>query len=338
MNKKKILLAVLLICAGLVMAACDTLLASFTTTDSQSATLTAMITPTAPAPTLDLKGNEVIEDMELNSYEVVTVSLLEDRLLNLGLMEWAEDAPIFAYVAPENRYWGWFSGDAVVLDFDDDVKVPDEDGNIPEGLSPLEYSTTDVNAFGDFTFSADHTYVAFVALRQSEKLYTVMVSKLESELKTVTDLFPGSAAETDDYSSDKSILGWDDEKTLRVSSSCGIDCERIYTIDVQTGISQVVEEVRKYGHEGRTQEDHVLEYDDRDYPAMNMPNWSPNEQYIFYTDNRGEAWILKDDVKEQYKLPVDGWDVLQSRWSYDSRFIALRFEDAIQIFEVKWKD
>ncbi len=335
MKKQKILLAFLLICAGLVMAACDTLLASFSTTDSQSATLTAMVTPTSPPPTLDLKGNEVLEDMSLNAYEVVAVSLLEDRLLNLGIMEWAADAPLFAYVAPENRYWGWFSGDAVVLNFAEDAKVPDEDGVIPEGLAPREYSTTDVNAFGDFAFSPDHTYVAFVALRQSEKLYTVMVSRLDSELKEVTDLFPGSAAETDEYASDKSILGWDDEENLRVSSSCGIDCERIYTVNVRSGISQVVEETRKYGHDGRKQEDHVIEYDDRDYPAMNMPNWSPDEMYVFYTDNRGDAWILKEGLQQQYKLPVDGSDVLQSLWSSDSRFIALRFEDAIEIFEVQ---
>ena len=335
MKKQKILLAFLLICAGLVMAACDTLLASFSTTDSQSATLTAMVTPTSPPPTLDLKGNEVLDDVELNVYEVVAVSLLEDRLLNLGIMEWAADAPLFAYVAPENRYWGWFSGDAVVLNCDEKAKVPDEDGVIPAGLAPSEYSTTDVNAFGDFAFSADHTYIAFVALRQSEKLYTVMVSRLDSELKDVTDLFPGSAAETDEYASDKSILGWDDEETLRVSSSCGVDCERIYTVNVRSAIAQVVEETRKYAHDGRKQDAHVIEYDDRDYPAMNMPNWSPDEMYVFYTDNRGDAWILKEGIHQQYKLPVDGSDVLQSLWSFDSRFIALRFEDAIKIFEVK---
>ena len=335
MKKQKILLAFLLICAGLVMAACDTLLASFSTTDSQSATLTAMVTPTSPPPTLDLKGNEVLDDVELNVYEVVAVSLLEDRLLNLGIIEWGAVALLFAYVAPVNRYWGWFSGDAVVLNFDEKAKVPDEDGVIPAGLAPSEYSTTDVNAFGDFAFSADHTYIAFVALRQSEKLYTVMVSRLDSELKDVTDLFPGSAAETDEYASDKSILGWDDEENLRVSSSCGVDCERIYTVNVRSAIAQVVEETRKYAHDGRKQDAHVIEYDDRDYPAMNMPNWSPDEMYVFYTDNRGDAWILKEGIHQQYKLPVDGSDVLQSLWSFDSRFIALRFEDAIKIFEVK---
>lgn len=68
---------------------------------------------------------------------------------------------------------------------------------------------------------------------------------------------------------------------------------------------------------------------------MNMPNWSPDEMYVFYTDNRGDAWILKEGLQQQYKLPVDGSDVLQSLWSFDSRFIALRFEDAIEIFEVQ---
>ena len=329
-----ILLVFLLILAAAVLAACDTLLESFQQTDSQSATLTAMVTPTSMQPTLDLKGNEVLEMQAKGPYEVVCVSTIEDRIHG-GLMEWADDAPILAYVAPSNRYWGWFSGDAVVLDFSDDAKVPDEFGNIPEGMSPREMSTSDLHVFGDFGFSPDHSRLAFTALRQSEKLYTVFVATWDSGLKDVVDLFPDSQAETDEYSSDKSVIGWVSNSVVRVASSCGIDCERIYRANVLTGKLTFEEEVRKHGHDGREQPDHVIEYDDRKYPVMNNANWSPNEKYVFYTDARYQTWIIREDTKQQYLLPVDGSDVLQTRWSADSRFLAIRFEDSIEIYNIE---
>lgn len=334
MKKQMLLLIILLICAAGVLAACDTLLESFQQTDSQSATLTAMVTPTSIPPTLDLKGNEVLENQALGPYEVVCISIIEDRL-NGGIMEWADDAPLLAYVAPENRYWGWFSGDAVVLNFADDAKVPDEYGNIPQGLSPSELSTTDLHAFGDFAFSPDHSRLAFVALRQSEKLYTVMVASLDSGLKNVVDLFPDAAAETDAYASDKSVIRWINDNIVQVASSCGIDCEQIYNADVRTGALTREEQVRKHGHDGRVQENHVKEYDDRNYPVMNNANWSPDENFVFYTDARYQTWIIRESSKQQYQLPVDGRDVLQTRWSTDSRFLAIRYEDKIEVYEIK---
>ena len=334
MKKRISLLIFLLISTAIVLAACDTLLESFQQTDSQSATLTALVTPTSVPPTLDLKGNEVLEFENLTPYQVVCVSILEDRIHG-GIMEWADDAPIFAYVAPANRYWGWFSGDAVVLNFSDEAKVPDEFGNIPEGFSPYEISTTDLHVFGDFGFSPDHSRLAFTALRQSEKLYTIFVASYDAGLKDAVDLFPDTLAETDEYSSDKSVIGWVNNNVVRVASSCGIDCERIYTADVRTGALTFEEEVRKHGHEGREQPNHIIEYDDRNYPAMNNANWSPNDKYLFYTDARYQTWIIREETKQQYLLPVDGRDVLQTRWSADSRFIAIRFEERIEIYEVK---
>ena len=331
--KRKILLLILVISAIIVMAACDTLLESFQQTDVQSATLTAMVTPTVIPPTLDLKGNEVQEEV-LDSLEVVCISLIEDRIHG-GVMEWSENAPLFAYVAPDNRYWAWFSGDAVVLNFADDAKVPDEFGNIPEGLAPSELSTTDVHVFGDFAFSPDNTKLAFTALRQSEKLYTVMVASLDSGLKDVIDLFPDALAETDEYSSDKSVIKWVNDNVLQAASSCGIDCERIYNINVRNGSITPQEEVRKFGHSGREQPNHVIKYDERRYPVMNNPNWSPDSKFVFYTDARYQSWIIREDSKQQYRLPVDGRDVIQTLWSSDARFLAIRYEDKIEIYEIR---
>ncbi len=333
MKKQIILLIFLISCAIIILAACDTLIENFQQTDSQSATLTAMVTPTSIPPTLDLKGNAV-EEEQIESYEVVCISILEDRIHG-GVMEWSENAPLFAYVAPENRYWGWFSGDAVVLDFSDDAKVPDEFGNIPTGLAPSELSTTDIHVFGDFAFSPDNSKLAFTALRQSEKLYTVMVASLDSGLKDVVDLFPDAQAETDEYASDKSVIKWLSNNVLQAASSCGIDCERIYNINVLNGSATPQEDVRKFGHEGREQPNHVIEYDERNYPVMNNQNWSPDNKFVFYTDARYQSWIIREASKQQYQLPVDGRDVIQTLWSSDSKFLAIRYEDKIEIYEIR---
>ena len=95
------------------------------------------------------------------------------------------------------------------------------------------------------------------------------------------------------------------------------------------------EEVRKFGHPGREQPNHVIKYDERRYPVMNNPNWSPDSQFVFYTDARYQSWIIREDSKQQYRLPVDGRDVIQTLWSSDARFLAIRYEDKIEIYEIR---
>ena len=325
MNKIKIDRAakgfVCLFAALFLLTACSSLLSSFQQADPQSATLTAMVTPSVPVPTLDLHGNEVLSYEACEPYSVVSISIMEDRPIG-PIFAWADNADLFAYVAPENRYWAWFSGDAVVLDFSNDP------------LSPKEMTTTGYHVFGDFAFSPDLQHLAFVAFRQSEKLYTVMIASLDSELKTVRDLFSGSIAATDEFSSDKSVIEWQDDANVRVSSSCGIDCEQIYLANINTGKIVLEEETRKYGHEGRTFPMNTHDYDVRDYPVMAQPNWSPDNRIIFYTDTQNKSWILYDQEKKQFELTIEGNRVLQSLWSYDSEFIALRTEDKIHIFKV----
>ena len=332
----------LLLLSAVLLSACSTLLASFQQTDTQAATLTAMISPTVIAPTLDLKGNEVLSARSCAPYQVVCVSLLEDKL-NGGIMKWAEDAPMFAYTAPTNRYWAWFSGDAVILDFSEDVArqtfppvEKDTEGMdiLPEIIPPKEFSTSDVTVFGNYVFNQDHSLVAFTALRQVEKTYTVMVAFLANELNDAKDLFPGTSAVTDEYASDKSVIEWVNPREVRLASSCGIDCEQLYRVNVDTGRIVPEEKVRKHGHKGRVREDHVIEYDARDYPAMEQMNWSPDERYVFYRDARDQVWIMNDDTKQQYQLNVKGNGILQTLWSNDSNYLAIRYAENITIIRV----
>ncbi len=302
-------------------AACSLILGS-QGVDSQSATLTALVTPTVVQPTLDLKGNEVLESQTCLVDEVVSVDTFTNAR-NGGIFGWAGNKDLFAYVAPENRYWAWFSGDAVVLDFS-------------SGAQKIgEISTSGAKVFGDFTFSPKDDLLAFTAFRSSDKVYTVMVGDISSGLKTVTDLFPGAEADSDTFSSEKSVIEWQSEDELRVSSSCGIDCEQIMLVNVKNNSRTFEKQVRKYEQTGHDFPMNVKEYDQEQYPVMVNPNWSPDFNYVFYTDTQNKAWIIQESSKSQYELPVtDAAGILQTSWSYDAKYIALRYEESIQIYQL----
>lgn len=377
MSKQKRLLIPVCLLLCLFAAGCSTLIASLSQPDSFSATQTALATQPAAAPTLDLKGNKVVESSACEPYRVVCISILEDRP-NGGIMAWADGSPKFSYVEPSNHYWAWFSGDAVVLDFSEDAAVQEHSSD-KQVIPPRRISTSGLHVFGDFAFSPDNRYLAFVALRQSEKLYTVEVASLSSELSRTLDLFPDLLAETDEYSSDKSVIEWVDNTHLRVSSSCGIDCENIYEAEVYipsnesyaeptatpepetantdeeqepsdpeseptaeptsvptaTLMPMVLEDqVRKNDHNGRVVESHVIDYDARYYPVMNQPNWSADESMLFYTDNRDQVWVVNDVTKEQFRLDIPGDGILQTLWSSDNSYLAVRYDDHILIIRV----
>lgn len=296
------------------------LIMDFQPIDPQSATLTALVTPTSVQPTPDLKGNAVIEDQSCEVFSGPSISTFANAE-DGGIFGWASNSNRLAYVVPENRYWAWFSGDAEVLDFDDG-----------QSGKPLQMKTSGLKVFGDFAFSPSGEKLAFVAVRTSEKVYTVMVASLSSGMSRTIDLFPDTSADTDNYSSQKSVIAWTSDKDIKVSTSCGIDCERIYQIDTNSGSTQMLEEVRKRGHGGRVFHKTVLEYDARLYPAMLNPNWSDDHVLIYYSDAQGKSWILNDQTKEQFEIPARGDDVLQSAWSYDHQYLALRMRESIHVF------
>ena len=292
--------------------------------DPQSATLTALVTPTSVQPTLDLKGNDVVGEQGCVIYAAPSITTFDDAD-DGGIFQWAEGQHRLAYVTPENRYWAWFSGDAAVLTIAED----------PDDLSVV--FTNGLKVFGDFAFSPNGSRVAFVVFRPSDKLYTVYVASVGSGLQLTSDLFPGNSASTDDYSSQKSVIGWTSENQVRVSTSCGIDCEKVYRINSDTGALVFEEETRKHGHFGRVFEPLVRTLDVRYYPEMSYSNWSRSENLVFYIDERDAVWILDDRTKQQYQLGIEGDGILQSAWSYDAKYLAIRYAEEILVYQVKCK-
>ena len=310
----------ILLWTGLIVLSGCSVLSGMMPVDPQSATLTALVTPTSVQPTLDLKGNEVVEEQGCIVYRGASITTFSDAI-DGGTFQWADHQDYFAYVAPENRYWAWFSGDAAVLRFSEDRAEPET------------FFTNGLKVFGDFAFSPNGTKVAFVVFRPSDKLYTVYVASLSSGLQQATDLFPGNVASTDDYSSQKSVIGWVSETDVRVSTSCGIDCERIYRINSNTASLVFEEETRKHGHPGRVFIPIERTLDARFYPQMAYSNWSKSGNLVFYIDERDDVWIMNERTKRQYRLDITGFKLLQTAWSSDDRYIAIRYPEEIIVYK-----
>ena len=317
---KPVLLLFSLLAFILLFASCS-VLTGLQEVDPQSATLTALVTPTSVQPTLDLKGNIVLENQACEVFTSPSISTFDDAE-DGGIFSWAENKNYLAFVIPENRYWAWFSGDVEIVDFESDAD------------QPPTMNTSGIQVYGDFAFNPSATKIAFVIFRPSEKIYSVMTASLGSSLQMTTDLFADTAAQTDNYSSSKSVLNWLNDDEVIVSTSCGIECEQLYTINTVNGTTQLGEQVRKKGHSGRDFSPHTLEYDDRDYPAMTNPNWSPDEEWIFYLDDQDKTWILNDTTRQQFELPISADTVYQTAWSYDASYIAIRFRESLSVYKI----
>jgi hypothetical protein len=44
--------------------------------------------------------------------------------------------------------------------------------------------------------------------------------------------------------------------------------------------------------------------------------------------------VLNEETREQFEIPVRGQDVLQTSWSYDHQYLALRMRESISVFKI----
>lgn len=230
------------------------------------------------------------------------------------LMGWSPDGQIFAYIAPFNNQWGWYTGNLTLLSM--------ETGEIR--------ATRGTKVTGDVTWSPDGSRIAFTALHTTENLYTVIVL-LTSDF-TPLDLYAAGAA-TDDFGSAKGIARWTDNNRIRVNETCGVDCSRLVEINVSGQGQQVLQT-------GRKQDDLSLEIVLNQTGFAANPDWllanaSPDGSRIFYVDNDDQAWLAAPDEGYKYRLTLDQGVVQESKWSPDSQLIAVRTNENIYLYDLE---
>lgn len=278
-----------------------------------------------PTPTRDPSGYQAVPARSCLIAD--WPAMQSDRPLG-DLIAWQPGTSSLAYMAPADRS-SWYIGDLTL------AIGPTYEEKI--NLAP------DVLANGDLTWSPDGQWLAFLAYRSSEAVYTIMVVREDgSEL---TDLFPTDTARTDGRTSQKAIIGWKDSDIIEVLSSCGELCRLSYTFQLTGAQGQVPSPtpVGDYHQLGKNLEIHrnELDFNEKSFPrAMSddsfdpYPNWSPDKQQVVYLDRRGLLWLLDTQEKIQYLLDIGLRDVYETQWSSTVDYVAIRAEDRTFIFQV----
>ncbi len=299
--------------AGLILIFSLALILSACSSNNNSAD-NADITPT-PTLAIVTKDNYSLEaDRTCDLVDLIPIH--SDKPQGT-MIAWAPDGHHLAYVAPADRFWGWYEGDLVIYDVD--------------GRKELQ-STRDVRVAGDITWSPDGTKIAFIALHSPENRYTVEIYNLSDG--SLTDLYPDLPA-TDSFASLKGIDDWTSNTTLDVSETCGIDCVDVVEHDLTTGQEQKIKEIRG-------DEDTSLKVITNQQFATSdlqwlLANWSPDINWVVFADSKDVVWMAQP--KQQVKFPIDiqNDEMQESAWSPDSQYVAVRGLEHIFVFSVNCK-
>lgn len=254
---------------------------------------------------------------------------MQSNLPQGDLMAWQplEENANLAYVGPSTRS-SWFIGDLIL------AKSPDFTERI--SLAPGVYAT------GDLTWSPSGDTLAFLAFRPNENLYTVMTVRADGS--SLVDHFPTDLARTDARTSQKAIIGWKDEKTLQVISSCGEECRNAYDINVAgapepaltpTPLSDYTE-LRQNLQLTRRVQEYAAENFPRIFntPDTSKPHWSPKDRWVAYLDKKLLLWVLSPEEKITFLVDIGLRDVSETQWAPDESRLAIRAEDRIFVFQI----
>jgi hypothetical protein len=185
---------------------------------------------------------------------------------------------------------------------------------------------------GELDWSPEGTTIAYLGLRRSDNLYTIGLAYPNG--RASIDLFPGEAARTDDYSSQKAISEWIDDLRLRVYTSCGVDCMQGVILSVITGLSTQAgaPTQRDYG----LWSVHTHQPTSRNVEYSDLPgqlNWSPDEKQIAYIDENGYVWIINVGTGKLYPLDIGVYGTAtETDWSYDNQYLAVHVDQNLKIF------
>jgi hypothetical protein len=305
--------------------------------DNSQAGLSVTPTPTA---TVDPSGYQAVAAQAciVNEWNTLQSEQRRGQTMNWmqgDLLAWRTGAAStngeLAYIAPGDRS-SWFTG----------VLTLARGKNYAEHI-PL---APGVLANGDLTWSPSGDWLAFLAYRPSEGLYTVMA--VQANGAGLVDLFPTDLARTDNRSSQKAIIGWRDDTTVQVITSCGEECRQGYAIDVtQPAVPALTPTViddytllrqnLQLSQSLRTITPAAFPKNIRLTPAateLTTVKWAPDGRQMVYLDRRGILWYLSVPDKINYILDIGLRDVYEIQWSTTSATLAVRAEDRVFMFEI----
>ena len=272
------------------------------------------VTP-SPMPTSSISGLQVISP---EACLVAERGMIRVEHPQGDLISWSPLTNTVAYIA-STQGSSWNVGELDIL------SAPLFDN--PERLA--------TQAAGELAWSPNGITLAFLGLRRSDNLYTIGLAYpggLASK-----DLFPGEAARTDDFSSQKAIIEWMDDGRLKVNTSCGIDCMQAMVFGVISGLSTPIgDPIHPEWDLWSVSTNHPatipLEYAN----LAGQLNWSPDEDHIAYIDGAGNAWVINVGTGNLYPLDIGAYSTAtETDWSYDSQYLAVHVDQNLKIFSFK---
>jgi hypothetical protein len=271
-------------------------------------------TPT-PLPTSIIPGLQVVSPQAC----LVT----EQRMIRVenpqgDLISWSPTGNTVAYVA-STQGSSWNVGELNIL------TAPLFDN--PERLG--------TQVAGELAWSPNATTIAYLGLRRSDTLYTIGLAY--PDRRPSKDLFPGEAARTYDFSSQKAILEWIDDGRLRVYTSCGLDCMQEVDFGVITGLStQKGDPVQRDWKLWSVHTNQPITIPSEYVDLPGQLNWSPDESQIAYVDEDGYLWIINVGTGELYPLDIGAYGTAtETDWSYDNQYLAVHVDQNLMIFSFK---
>ncbi len=216
------------------------------------------------------------------------------------LLAWSPSGHELAFVEPVNQYSGFYIGQISVYDAAKKESI---------------FTSKDHAVFGDLTWSADGSALAFAALDQAAGVYTVKTVALADGLET--DIF-GDGASTEDFASQKGIISWANQSELIVTSVCGSDCVRVYQYNA---VSQTLIPQQEIRYNENT--------------SLNLVNdlTSPDGKWMIDVDNKKNTW-LTSTADNRVSLLLAATTLKEEKFSKDSQYLAIRTADKVLIYQL----
>ncbi|NMB89624.1 MAG: hypothetical protein GYA17_14795 [Chloroflexi bacterium] len=238
-----------------------------------------------------------------------------------SMMSWAPDGSALAYVTPTEDEQ-WCIGDLAVTAapaFDTTLHIADW-------------------ATGNLVWSPNGQQIAFTGLRRTDSVYTIAVVDANGSGK-VTDLFPGSLALTDEWSSPKKVVQWLSEGLLEVNASCGSTCMDTY--QVNTNGAQPASTGQNFSKAIWVPPVETPAADFQSSEEMLIPDWSPSGSEVVYLDSSGDLKLLQTRggnkpltiaVPSPLDINTDTTWAIETQWWQD-QWLAVRVEGQILIYD-----
>ena len=270
-------------------------------------------TPT-PMPTSSVPGLQVIMPQACLVAEQGMIRLENPQG---DLISWSPAANTLAYVA-STQGSSWNVGELNIL-------------TAPLFDNPQRLAS---QVAGELAWSPNASTIAYLGLRRSDTLYTIGLANPNE--RPSKDLFPGEAARTDGFSSQKAIFEWIDDGRLWVYVSCGIDCMQRMDIAITTGLSTPKgNPIQRNWELWSVHTDHPMNITSEYTDLAGQLNWSPDESQIAYIDEDGYVWIINVGTGNLFPLEIGVYGTAtETDWSYDSQFLAVHVDQNLKIFSL----